>query len=109
LSRLKKHLEPKYILTSTNEKTMQDFFPLKTALRMGIPLAFDCDVLTSIYQGPKWAFTGGVMRRSKGGPLNETRRLKTQEALRIQTMGSAYAGFAEKTTGSFEPGKFADR
>jgi hypothetical protein len=23
-------------------------------------------------------------------------------------MGSAYAGFAEETTGSFEPGRFAD-
>lgn len=30
------------------------------------------------------------------------------EALRIHTMGSAYAGFAETTTGSLEPGKFAD-
>jgi predicted amidohydrolase YtcJ len=88
---------------------MQDVSPLKTALRMAIPLAFGCDVPASIDQEPKWAFTGAVMRRSKGGPLNETKRPKAQEALRIHTMGSAYAGFAEETTGSFEPGKFADR
>jgi len=30
------------------------------------------------------------------------------EVLRIHTMGSAYAGFAETTTGSLEPGKYAD-
>jgi predicted amidohydrolase YtcJ len=30
------------------------------------------------------------------------------EILRIYTMGSAYGGFAETTTGSPEPGKLAD-
>jgi len=49
------------------------------------------------------------MRRSKSGPLNEAERLTIQEALRVHTMGSAYAGFAEETTGSLEPGKLADR
>ena len=81
---------------------------LKTALRMGIPVAFGCDVPASIYQEPKWAFTGAVLRKSRGGPLNQAERLTIQESLRVHTMGSAYAGFAEETTGSLEPGKFAD-
>jgi predicted amidohydrolase YtcJ len=34
--------------------------------------------------------------------------ITSHEALRAHTMGSAYAGFAEKNTGSIEPGKFAD-
>ena len=93
---------------ATNEKAMQDFMPLKTALRMGIPVAFGCDVPASIYQEPKWAFAGAVLRKSKGGPLNEAERLTIQEALRVHTLGSAYAGFAEETTGSLDPGKLAD-
>ena len=75
---------------------------------MGIPWAFGCDVPAFIYHEPKRAFAGAVMRRSKGGPLNETNRLTVQEAPRIHTMGSAYAGFTEETTASFVPGKFAD-
>ena len=93
---------------ATDDKAMEDFMPLKTALRMGIPVAFGCDVPASIYQEPKWAFAGPAMRRSKAGPLNQAERLTIQEALRVHTMGSAYAGFAEETTGSLESGKFAD-
>ena len=72
--------------------------PLKTALRMGITVAFGCDVPASIYQEPKWAFTGAVMRRSKAGQLNQAVRLRFQEALRVHTMGPAYGGFAEEIT-----------
>lgn len=92
----------------TNEKAMQDFVPLQSILRLGIPLAFGCDVPASIYQEPKWAFAGAVLRRSRGELLNANERITVQEAVRVHTMGSAYAGFAEKTTGSLEPGKFAD-
>ena len=83
--------------------------PLKTMLEMGIPIAFGCDVPASIYQEPKWAFHGACMRRTESGAvLTPEERLITPEALRIHTMGSAYAGFAEATTGSLEPGKYAD-
>ncbi len=93
---------------ATSEKAMQDFIPLKSILRQGIPLAFGCDVPASIYQEPRWAFAGAVLRVSKGEPQQPGERITIQEALRAHTLGSAYAGFAEKITGSLEPGKFAD-
>jgi predicted amidohydrolase YtcJ len=92
----------------TTEQAMQNFLPLKTMLSLGVPLAFGCDVPASIYQEPKHAFAGAVLRRTRNVQLNQSERISIQEALRCHTMGSAYAGFAESTTGSLEPGKFAD-
>ncbi len=94
----------------TDSSTMRRLLPLKTMLNMGIPLAFGCDVPASTYQEPKWAFFGATIRKSAQTPtiFNPEERLTIQEALRIHTMGSAYASFSEKTTGSLEPGKFAD-
>ena len=93
---------------ATSEKTMQNLMPLKSILRRGIPLAFGCDVPASIYQEPRWAFAGAVLRVSKGELQQPEERISIQEALRAHTVGAAYAGFAEKITGSLEPGKFAD-
>ena len=94
---------------STGAWQMANFLPLKSMLDTGIPLAFGCDVPASIYQEPKWAFFGAVMRRGESGTVwNAEQKLTIQEALRIHTMGSAYASFSEKTTGSLEPGKYAD-
>jgi predicted amidohydrolase YtcJ len=93
----------------TNEKTMDRFLPLKTMLQMGVPIAFGCDVPASLYQEPRWAFHGACLRRTDSGAvLTPDERLTMPEALRIHTMGSAYAGAAETTTGSLEPGKCAD-
>jgi predicted amidohydrolase YtcJ len=94
---------------ATNEATMNQFLKLKTILGMDVHIAFGCDVPASIYQEPKWAFAGSVFRRTgKGTYLTQSERLTMNEALRVHTLGSAYAGFAESTTGSLEPGKFAD-
>lgn len=96
-------------IAATNPATMRQLLPLKTMLTRGIPLAFGCDVPASIYQEPKWAFAGAVFRRTQSGViLTSNERLTVPEALRVHTMGSAYAGFADSTTGSLEPGKFAD-
>ena len=93
----------------TDETTMNHLLPLKTMLDKGIHLSFGCDVPASPYQEPKWAFMGSVLRRTGAGTLlTQDEKLSIQEALRIHTMGSAYAGFAENTTGSLEVGKFAD-
>jgi len=94
---------------ATNEETMARLLPLKTMLEMGIPIAFGCDVPASIFQEPRWAFHGACLRRAESGAiLTPQERLVAPEALRIHTMGSAYAGFAEGMTGSLEPGKYAD-
>jgi predicted amidohydrolase YtcJ len=98
-------------LEATNQVSMNNFLPLKTMLNMGIPLAFGCDVPASIYQEPLHAFWGAITRTSTQNNtvvFNPTEKLTVQETLRIHTMGSAYAGFAEKTTGSLEAGKYAD-
>jgi predicted amidohydrolase YtcJ len=94
---------------ATNDQIMQNFLPLKTALKMGIPLAFGCDVPASPWQEPKWAFAGAVLRRNKANRIvGEKERLTVAEALRVHTMGSAYAAFREKQTGSLQEGKWAD-
>ncbi|MCX6226238.1 MAG: amidohydrolase family protein [Bacteroidia bacterium] len=93
----------------TNAQTMNLLLPLKKMLGMGIPIAFGCDVPASLYQEPRYAFIGAVLRRTVSGvTLNNDQRLTMPEALRIHTMGSAYASFSESMTGSLEPGKFAD-
>ncbi len=93
----------------TDDATMNKFLPLKTMLNMGIHLAFGCDVPASPYPDPKYAFAGAVLRRTALGTLfTQNECLTRQEALRIHTMGSAYAGRAETTTGSLETGKYAD-
>lgn len=92
-----------------NDEAMSRLLPLKTMYNMGVPLAFGCDVPASKYQEPKWAFYGALLRRTDTGTLlSQSERLLAKEALRIHTMGSAYASFAEKETGSLEPDKFAD-
>jgi hypothetical protein len=95
---------------ATNDATMNRLLPLKTMLDGGIHLAFGCDVPASLYQEPKWAFHGAALRRSvqTGTVFNPGQKLTAREALWIHTMGSAYASFADSTTGSLEPGKLAD-
>jgi len=93
----------------TDAATMSQLLPLKSMLGMGIHLAFGCDVPASPYQEPKWAFKGATLRKSTAGtPFNLEEKLNMPEALRIHTMGSAYAAFMEDSTGSIEPGKYAD-
>jgi predicted amidohydrolase YtcJ len=93
----------------SDSATIALMLPLKTMLGMGIPVAFGCDVPASIYQEPKYAFTGSIFRRTPSGvTLNSEQRLTPQEALRVHTLGSAYASFSENMTGTLEPGKFAD-
>ena len=76
---------------------------------MGIPVAFGCDVPATILLEPKWAFIGAVGRttNSRYTP-NPAEQLTIRQALRMHTMGAAYAGFEEKVKGSLEEGKVAD-
>jgi len=97
------------IKKATDEETMERFVPLKTIQKMGIHTAFGCDVPASITHDPKWAFWGAVSRRSKTGYVpSPEERISMKEALRIHTMGSAYASFEEDKKGSLEEGKLAD-
>ena len=93
----------------TNDATMERFFPLRTMMEMGIPVAFGCDVPATIMIEPKWALLGAVNRTTRSGytPAPE-QRISIRDALRMHTLGSAYASFEENIKGSIEPGKLAD-
>jgi len=94
---------------ASNDKIMANFMPINTMLKMGIPLAFGCDVPASITHEPKWALWGATTRKTVTGyQPNPNEKITLDEALRIHTMGSAYAAFEENQKGSIEPGKFAD-
>ena len=93
----------------TNDVTMEGSFPLRTMMEMGIPIAFGCDVPATIMIEPKWALLGAVTRTTRSGytPAPE-QRISIRDALRMHTLGSAYASFEEHIKGSIEPGKVAD-
>lgn len=93
----------------SNDSAMEKFFPLRTMMEMGIPVAFGCDVPATIMVEPKWALIGAVNRTTRSGytPAPE-QRISMREALRMHTLGSAYASFEEHIKGSIEPGKLAD-
>jgi predicted amidohydrolase YtcJ len=94
---------------STDEATMANFLPLKTLLYQGIPLAFGCDVPASPWYHPKWSLIGATTRRTSSGyQPNPEQCLDMHQALRVHTMGSAYAAFEEDLKGSIEVGKLAD-
>jgi predicted amidohydrolase YtcJ len=92
-----------------SDEVMSRFMPLKTMLDMGITLSFGCDVPATPVLEPNWAFAGAYTRTTFNDNIyNEEEALTMQEALRIHTMGSAYASFEEDEKGSIEVGKFAD-
>lgn len=93
----------------TDEKTMQRFMPLRTMLDMGILVAFGCDVPATYYVEPKWAFYGAVTRTGVSGYVPAPEEcISMKDALRIHTMGSAYASFEENIKGSIEEEKLGD-
>jgi len=93
----------------TNKQTMDRFMPLGTMNEMGIPLAFGCDVPATPFVEPAWAFAGAVTRTTwMENTYNPEEKITMKDALRIHTMGSAYASFEEDVKGSLEVGKVAD-
>jgi len=93
----------------SNQETMDRFMPLRSILEMGISLSFGCDVPATPVLEPNWAFAGALTRTTFTENIyNEDQALTMKEALRIHTMGSAYASFEEKIKGSIEKGKLAD-
>lgn len=94
---------------ATNETVMARCMPIKTMLQMGIPLAFGCDVPAAIAHHPRWAFIGASTREALSGYVTAPGEvIGIPATLRIHTMGSAYAEFAESHKGSIENGKLAD-
>lgn len=83
--------------------------PLNSYLKMGIPLAMGADPPAFPVYKPQLALSEAITRVTQGGyGFDQAESISIQEALRIQTMGSAFAGFQDKEIGSIEKGKLAD-
>ena len=78
-------------------------------LAAGVPLALGSDAPTMPWYTPQMTLFGAVVRKDASGRnLFPEQSLTIQEAMRLHTMGSAYAAFEENVKGSLEPGKLAD-
>ena len=82
--------------------------PNGSATEMGIPVAGNSDSPVSAAR-PLLRIQSMVTRTSAEGKVYGPEQCVTvEEALRIWTMGSAYASFEEDDKGSITPGKYAD-
>jgi hypothetical protein len=87
----------------------QRVIPLKSYREQGIPVAFGADPPAFPLWQPQYALWEAVARTTKGGyHFTPEEAISVREALRMQTMGSAYSAFQEKEAGSLEKGKLAD-
>ncbi len=86
-------------------------FAYGTLMESGMPLAGSSESSGRI-QHPLLGFYTAVTRRTTdglpAGGWHPEQRLGRPEALRLFTLGAAYAAFREREAGSLEPGKWAD-
>jgi predicted amidohydrolase YtcJ len=95
--------------TIFGDTRVQRLMPIKTMLDMGIPVAFGSDFPTVPEFKPQLALQEAIVRKTKSGyEINLDERIDRTTALRLHTMGSAYASFDENIKGSIEEGKLAD-
>jgi hypothetical protein len=86
-----------------------EFIPLRSFLNHQIPVALGADPPAFPLWQPQYALWQAVARVSKGGKrFAPSESISIKEALRLQTMGSAFAAFQERDLGSLEEGKLAD-
>jgi predicted amidohydrolase YtcJ len=90
-------------------KNKEGAIPLKSYLNAGIPVAFGADPPAFPLYQPQIALWQAIKRTTKAGSrLDSAESISIREALKMQTMGSAYSGFQEREIGSIEIGKLAD-
>ena len=82
--------------------------PNRSATEMGIPVAGNSDSPVSAAE-PLLRIQSMVTRKTAEGKVyGPEQRVSAETAIRIWTMGSAYASFEEDIKGSIEVGKLAD-
>lgn len=90
-------------------KLVPTMVPLRTFDKEQVPVAFGADVPAFPSHSPLDSIRCAMDRTtSTGRKLDANEALSFTEALRVHTVGSAYAAFDEKELGSLEPGKHAD-
>jgi predicted amidohydrolase YtcJ len=83
--------------------------PVKTAIDMGIPVAFGSDYPCTVDTSPQLTLWSAITRQTSTGVIiGGQESVDVRQALRIHTMGSAYAANEENVKGSIEAGKQAD-
>jgi predicted amidohydrolase YtcJ len=83
--------------------------PVKTPVDMGIPVALGSDYPCSPDTRPQMTLWSAVTRQTiTGRVIGSKERVDIQQALRLHTMGSAYAAHEENVRGSIEAGKDAN-
>jgi len=88
---------------------VQKLCPMRTFAREGVHLAYGADVAAFPSHLPMDSIRCAMDRVTQGRRrLDPDEAISFMEALRIHTLGSAYAAFDEKDLGSLEPGKLAD-
>jgi predicted amidohydrolase YtcJ len=86
-----------------------EFIPVRSFMDNQIPLAFGADPPAFPLWQPQYALWQAVARVTRRGDrFSSGESISIAQALRIQTMGSAFAAFQERDLGSLEKGKLAD-
>ena len=90
------------------EKRWDMMHPNRSALDLGIPVAGNSDYGGSAAD-PLLRIQSMVTRKSAEGKVyGPEQRVSVEQAIRVWTLGSAYASFEEDIKGSIEAGKLAD-
>jgi len=96
------------ILASYGPERLSMMHAYRTAIEMGIPVAGHSDSpISAAY--PLLRIQDMVTRKSSDGVARgENQRVSVDEAIKVWTLGGAYATFEENLKGSITPGKLAD-
>jgi predicted amidohydrolase YtcJ len=90
--------------TRAGAPAARSLFPCREFVDLGVRLAFGTDAITASRLTSPFESIRVALER----PGPDGRRLTLEQCLRAHTIDAAYAGFAERDTGSLEPGKLAD-
>jgi predicted amidohydrolase YtcJ len=92
-----------------SRKLVDTMVPLRTLNKEGFSVAYGADVPAFPSYSPLDSIRSAMDRKTETGrQLNPGEAVSFLDALRLHTIGSAYAAFDETELGSLEPGKFAD-
>ncbi len=95
-------------MSSYGAKRLEMMLPHRSFLDMGIPVAGSSDHPCGPWN-PLVAVQSCVARKSRAGEvIGPAQRISAEEAIRVYTLGGAYASFEESEKGSIEVGKLAD-
>ena len=95
-------------MSSYGPKRLEMMLPHRSFLDAGIPVAGSSDYPCGPWS-PLVAIQSCVTRKSRAGEgIGLGQRITAEEAIRVYTLGSAYASFEETTKGSIKVGKLAD-